>query len=870
MSNLTPMMQQYFEIKNQHKDCILFFRLGDFFEMFFDDAITASRELEITLTGRDCGQEERAPMCGVPFHAADNYIARLISKGYKVAICEQTEDPAQAKGIVRREVIKIVTPGTVTDSAMLDEKKNNYMMSLYKRGECFGIAAVDITTGEFFATQIYFGSTFVKLIDEIAKYSPSEILVNEEINQDNIMLKKIKTRFNAFYTLLEDRYFYNNNDFNGIHIEGGKQAIELGDISLNAAAALLKYIKETQKVPLNHVSSLKIYNIDEFMTLDYSTRRNLELTESLREKGKKGTLLWILDKTLTSAGGRLLRNRVEQPLIRTEDIIMRLDAVEELKDKYMIRVEIREYLKRIYDIERLTGKIVLGNANGRDLIALKNSLLQIPYIKELLANCQTSAIKKHETDMETLEDIATLIDQAICDEPLVGLKDGGIIKTGYNGEIDTLRDIGKNGKIMIASIENNEREKTGIKNLKVGFNRVFGYFIEITRSYFDKVPEEYIRKQTLANCERFITQELKELEEKILGAGDKLLELEYNIFIELRNRISEQAGRLKKVSACIAEIDFYASLAETAEREGYCKPQINDSDALKITDGRHPVIEKVVEEGAFVPNDTFLDEKEDMVSIITGPNMAGKSTYMRQVALIVLMAQMGSFVPASAAIIGVVDRIFTRVGASDDLASGQSTFMVEMAEVANITKNSTQNSLIILDEIGRGTSTFDGLSIAWAVTEFISSRIKARTLLATHYHELTELEGKLPGVKNYCISVKKNGDDIIFMHKIIRGGADGSYGIHVAILAGIPAQVTDRAKEILKELEESDISMKASRIKKRDVSLDGQMDLMVFGSILNGKDEILNDVKNVNLQGITPIEALNFIYKLQQKIKDLV
>jgi len=870
MSSLTPMMQQYFEIKNQHKDCILFFRLGDFFEMFFDDAITASRELEITLTGRDCGQEERAPMCGVPFHAADNYIARLISKGYKVAICEQTEDPAQAKGIVRREVIKIVTPGTVTDSAMLDEKKNNYMMSLYKRGECFGIAAVDITTGEFLATQIYFGSTFVKLIDEIAKYSPSEILVNQEINQDNIMLKKIKTRFNAFYTLLEDRYFYNNNDFNGIHIEGGKQAIELGDISLNAAAALLKYIKETQKVPLNHVSSLKIYNIDEFMTLDYSTRRNLELTESLREKGKKGTLLWILDKTLTSAGGRLLRNRVEQPLIRTEDIIMRLDVVEELKDKYMIRVEIREYLKRIYDIERLTGKIVLGNANGRDLIALKNSLLQIPYIKELLANCQTFAIKKYETDMETLEDIATLIDQAICDEPLVGLKDGGIIKTGYNGEIDTLRDIGKNGKIMIASIENNEREKTGIKNLKVGFNRVFGYFIEITRSYFDKVPEEYIRKQTLANCERFITQELKELEEKILGAGDKLLELEYNIFIELRNRISKQAGRLKKVSACIAEIDFYASLAETAEREGYCKPQINDSDALKITDGRHPVIEKVVEEGAFVPNDTFLDEKEDMVSIITGPNMAGKSTYMRQVALIVLMAQMGSFVPASAAIIGVVDRIFTRVGASDDLASGQSTFMVEMAEVANITKNSTQNSLIILDEIGRGTSTFDGLSIAWAVTEFISSRIKARTLLATHYHELTELEGKLPGVKNYCISVKKNGDDIIFLHKIIRGGADGSYGIHVAILAGIPAQVTDRAKEILKELEESDISMKASRIKKRDVSLDGQMDLMVFGSILNGKDEILNDVKNVNLQGITPIEALNFIYKLQQKIKDLV
>ena len=867
---VTPMMQQYLDMKEQYKDCILLFRLGDFYEMFFDDAQLASRELEITLTGRDCGLEERAPMCGVPFHAVDGYISRLISKGYKVAICEQVEDPALAKGLVRREVVKIVTPGTVTDSSMLDDKKNNYLVCIYAKGPMYGIAAVDISTGEFSTTRITWGNTQGKLFDEVAKYSPAEILTNQAICQSDAITGQLHNRFNAYISPMEEQYFTDAYSLDILTRKFGDDPLpaETSELCLNACGALLAYLEQTQKVGLEHIQKITPYKQEEFMILDLSTRRNLELTETMREKGRKGTLLWVLDKTMTSLGARGLRRWIEQPLVSTGDIAERLDAVAELKDRFMVRMELREIFKRIYDIERLMGKVVLGSANCRDLIALKNSLMQLPYIKDILATCDSELILRDNSLMDTLEDITEIIERSIIDDPPVSVKEGGIIKSGWDEEVDKLRNATTDGKQWIASLEAQEKERTGIKNLKIGFTRVFGYYIEVTKSYFHLVPQEYIRKQTLANCERYVTQELKEMEETILGAEGKIIELEYQIFAGIREKIASEVGRIKQTASCLAEMDVLCSLAETADRENYCRPEVNNEGTIHIVGGRHPVVEKMLEQGAFVPNDTLLDLGDNRLSIITGPNMAGKSTYMRQVALIVLMAQIGSFVPADSATIGIADRIFTRVGASDDLAAGQSTFMVEMSEVANILDNATSGSLLILDEIGRGTSTFDGLSIAWSVIEYISDteKVGSRTLFATHYHELTELEGQITGIKNYCIAVKEKGDDIIFLRKIIRGGADGSYGIQVAKLAGVPRIVTDRAKELLKELEAADISK--HRAKRRKLPLDGQVELFVVG----GNDdkagkEVLEELKSVDVSTITPLDAMNVLYNLQQKAR---
>lgn len=871
MGTVTPMMQQYLSIKEQYKDCILFFRLGDFYEMFFSDAEIASKELEITLTGKDCGLEERAPMCGVPFHAADGYVARLVSKGFKVAICEQVEDPALAKGIVKRDVVRVVTPGTVTDISMLDDRKNNYLMSVCRNGNFYGLAAVDITTGDFYATRITWGNTRGKLLDEIAKFMPSELVVNSEFNEDRELLSQLNLRFNIYISAYDNCSFEYGNAKETLkeHFQNLNLDLSEYDISINASGALLKYLDMTQKVNLSHIQNFNSYSIEEFMILDAATRRNLELTETMREKSKRGSLLWVLDKTMTSMGGRLLRKWIEQPLVNLGDIQQRLDSVDEFKNRFMARMEIREMLRRVYDIERLMGKVVLGSVNCRDLIALKNSVGQIPYIKNTLTDFEAQHNRFCYEQLDTLEDVCQLIETAIIDDPPVTIKEGGIIKTGYNPEVDKLRQASTQGKDWIAALEAAEKEKTGIKNLKVGFNRVFGYYIEITKSNFSLVPEDYIRKQTLANCERYITPELKEIEDNILGAEEKIIQLEYGLFIEVKEAIAAQLTRIKNTSRALSELDALASLAEVADREGYCMPEVTATDEIHIVDGRHPVVEKMTDKSSFVPNDTLLDMDEDRLAVITGPNMAGKSTYMRQTALIVLMAQIGSFVPATSARIGLVDRIFTRVGASDDLASGQSTFMVEMSEVANILMNATQRSLLILDEIGRGTSTFDGLSIAWAVIEYIVNKenLGCRTLFATHYHELTELEGKLTGIKNYCITVKEKGEDVIFLRKIIRGGADGSYGIQVARLAGVPLPVIDRAKEILLELDDADISKngKARRVKKQ---VEGQLDLFEAAAKASAHNEILEDIKKIDISRLTPIDAMNILYELQRKMKD--
>ncbi len=868
---VTPMMQQYLNIKEQYKDCILFFRLGDFYEMFFSDAEIASRELEITLTGKDCGLDERAPMCGVPFHAADGYVARLIAKGFKVAICEQIEDPALAKGIVKRDVIKVVTPGTVTDIALLDDRKNNYLMSVCRNGNFYGIAAVDITTGDFYTTRITWGNTKGKLLDEIAKYLPSELVVNSEFNRDSDFICQLNRRFNIYISTIDDSSFEYGIalDTLNTHFKNADLSLSDYDITVNASGALLKYLDMTQKVSLNHIQNFNSYNIEEYMVLDAATRRNLELTETMREKSKRGSLLWVLDKTMTSMGGRLLRKWIEQPLVNIGDIQLRLDSVEEFKKKYMARVEVRELLKRVYDIERLMGKVVLGSVNCRDLIALKNSIGQIPYIKNILIDFEAQYNKSSYEQLDCLEDVCRLIEASIIDDPPITIKEGGIIKGGYNAEVDKLRAASIQGKDWIAAIETQQREQTGIKNLKVGFNRVFGYYIEVTKSYFSLVPDTYIRKQTLANCERYITPELKEIEDTILGAEEKIIHLEHSLFLEIKESIALQLARIKTTAKSLAELDVLASLAEVADREDYCMPEVTASDEIHIADGRHPVVEKMIDKSSFVPNDTVLDMDEDRLAIITGPNMAGKSTFMRQTALIALMAQIGSFVPAASAKLGIVDRIFTRVGASDDLASGQSTFMVEMSEVANILINATNRSLLILDEIGRGTSTFDGLSIAWAVIEYIVNKenIGCRTLFATHYHELTELEGKLTGIKNYCITVKEKGDDVIFLHKIIRGGADGSYGIQVAKLAGVPLAVIDRAKEILLDLDDADINKngKAHRVKKQ---LEGQMDIFTAATKASQNIDVIEDIKKVDLSRLTPIDAMNILYELQRKLKN--
>lgn len=866
MAEYSPMMQHYLATKEQYKDCILFYRLGDFYEMFFDDAITASRELELTLTGKDCGQEERAPMCGIPFHAAEVYISRLIGKGYKVAICEQLEDPKQAKGIVKRDVIRVVTPGTVIESNMLDEKKNNYIMSIYKNGLFFGMSVCDISTGDFFATQIKQSNNFAKLIDEISRYAPAEIVVNDMMFASTEETNKIRERFECYISRLENKEFEDEyeklTETYNIYSEGKKlEEIDEKVLAVISANGLINYLKDTQKIQLEHINKMNIYNVEKYMSLDLNTRRNLELTEKMRDKSKKGTLLWVLDKTSTSMGGRMLRRWINDPLIEVSEINKRLYSVKELKDSLMLKGEIVDSLKKVYDIERLIGKISYGNANGRDLISLKNSLGKIPDLKNILSKTNSTMLQNLYDDLDELKDVYNLIDESIVEEPPISVKEGGLIKLGYNEEIDGYKTATTDGKKWIIELEAKEKEETGIKNLKVGYNKVFGYFIEVTKSYLSQVPERYIRKQTLAGGERYITEELKELEEKTLGAQEKLIDLEYKVFQEIRAKISGQIQRIQKTANIVSILDVLTSFATVALDLNYVMPIVDNSGEINIKDGRHPVIEKMLPSGSFIENDTYLNKESDRLSIITGPNMAGKSTYMRQVALITLMAQIGSFVPASYAKIGVVDKIFTRVGASDDLSMGQSTFMVEMMEVANILKEATNNSLVILDEIGRGTSTYDGLSIAWAVAEYISNKEKcgAKTLFATHYHELTELENRLEGVKNYSIAVKEKGEDIIFLRKIVKGGTDESYGIHVAKLAGVPQDVVKSANEILKGLERKSILVNKGKTKEDKKVVSGQLDMYNYKLA-----DIAHELDKININELTPIDALNVLMKLKE------
>ena len=867
MAEFSPMMQKYLETKEQYKDCILFYRLGDFYEMFFDDAITASRELELTLTGKDCGQEERAPMCGIPHHAAETYIARLIAKGYKVAICEQLQDPKEAKGIVERGVIRVVTPGTVIESNMLEERKNNFIMAVYKSGIYFGISVCDISTGEFYSAEIKDNNNFPTLLDEIARFSPSEIITNTMMFDCTEEMQKIKEKFSIYITKFNEKYF--NNDYKDLELKydfvdnSGRKIEDLKDKNFAVCSinALIEYLNQTQMTSLNHINKISIYNISKYMSLDISARRNLEITEKMRDKSKKGTLLWVLDKTSTSMGGRQLRRWLNDPLIDVNEINKRLNAVKELKEDIILRGDIIDNLKKVYDIERLAGKMAYGNANARDMITLKNSVSKLPYIKKVLENTKSPLLQELYINLDELIDIYELIEKSIVEDPPMTIKDGGIIKLGYDEEIDKLKTATTEGKNWILKLEAEEREKTGIKALKVGFNKVFGYYIEVTKSYLDQVPERFIRKQTLTNAERYITEELKNLENQILGAEEKVVNLEYNAFTEIRNEISKNITRLQKSANIVSTLDVLASFAQVAEDMNYCMPNVNSNGIINIKEGRHPVIEKMLGAGSFVENDTYLDKDENRLSIITGPNMAGKSTYMRQVALITLMAQVGSFVPATEADIGVVDKIFTRVGASDDLSLGQSTFMVEMMEVATILKEATANSLIILDEIGRGTSTYDGLSIAWAVAEFIADKEKcgAKTLFATHYHELTELEEKLEGIKNYSIAVKEKGEDIIFLRKIVRGGTDESYGIHVARLAGVPKAVTQKANEILKSLERKNILTNKKIENKKQV--EGQFDMFNYKIA-----EIAHEIDKINLNELTPIDALNTLVKIKEKM----
>ena len=869
MAEFSPMMQHYLETKKQYKDCVLFYRLGDFYEMFFEDAEIVSRELELTLTGKDCGQEKRAPMSGIPYHAADSYIAKLIEKGYKVAICEQVEDPKQAKGIVKREVIRVVTPGTVIESNLLEEKKNNYIMAIYKSGLYFGISVCDISTGEFLATQIVEHNNFARLLDEISRYSPAEIIVSDMMFNSKTEIEKIKERFETYISKESEESFDGEYELlSGMYniIDDKNEKIKnLSDkkLAIYAINALLKYLEDTQKTSLDHINTIKIYNTTRYMALDINARRNLEITEKMRDKSKKGTLLWVLDKTSTSMGGRLLRRWLNDPLIDRKEINDRLDAVEELKDSIILRGDVVEALKKVYDIERLAGKISYGNANGRDMISLKNSVKQLPEIKKVLSTTGAGLLKEIYENIDTLNDIYEIIEKSIVDEPPIGVKDGGIIKIGYDPEIDKLKLATTEGKKWILELEAKEREQTGIKGLKVGFNKVFGYFIEVTKSNLSMVPDRYVRKQTLTNCERYITEELKNLENQILGAEERVVKLEYNAFCEIRSSIEKQIQRIQKTATLVSTLDVLVSFATVAEDMNYVKPEVDNGGVIDIKEGRHPVIEKMISNSNFVPNDTYLDEEGNRLAIITGPNMAGKSTYMRQVALITLMAQVGSFVPASYAKIGVVDKIFTRVGASDDLSMGQSTFMVEMMEVATILKEATKNSLVILDEIGRGTSTYDGLSIAWAVAEFIADKEKcgAKTLFATHYHELTELENKVEGVKNYSIAVKEKGEDIIFLRKIVDGGTDESYGVHVARLAGVPQVVTKKANEILQSLERRNVlNNKIIEQTPKKESAD-QIDMYNYKIA-----EVAHEIDRIDFNQLTPIDALNTLVKIKEKL----
>ena len=880
MAGLSPMMAQYMETKKQYSDCILFYRLGDFYEMFFDDALTASRELEITLTGKECGLEERAPMCGVPYHAVDSYLSRLVQKGYKVAIAEQMEDPKLAKGLVKREVIRVVTPGTITSAQALDETKNNYLMGIVYLADKMGVSVADITTGDFLVTEV---STDRALFDEINKFSPAEVICNDAFSMSGISLEDLKDRYHFTVSALDSHFFQDDSCRKVLreHFKvGSLEGLGLGDYDCGviAAGAVLQYLYDTQKSTLDHLTTIVPYATGNYMVLDSSTRRNLELLETMREKQKRGSLLWVLDKTRTAMGARLLRTWIEQPLISREDILKRQNAIEELNLNYISREELGEYLNPVYDLERLIGRISYKTANPRDLLAFRNSIAMVPHIKKLLGEFTSDALKELEQELDPLEDLEDLITRAIVEEPPITVREGGMIRDGYNEEADRLRHAKTEGKTWLAELEARERESTGIKNLKVKYNKVFGYYFEVTNSFKDLVPEYFIRKQTLTNAERYTTDELKNLEDVILGAEDKLFSLEYDLFCGVRDAIAAEVVRIQKTARAVAAVDVFVSLSVVATRSNYVKPQINEKGTIQIKGGRHPVVEKMMRDDMFVANDTILDNSRNRISIITGPNMAGKSTYMRQTALIVLMAQIGSFVPADQANIGICDRIFTRVGASDDLASGQSTFMVEMTEVANILRNATRNSLLILDEIGRGTSTFDGLSIAWAVVEHISNTrlLGAKTLFATHYHELTELEGLMSGVTNYCIAVKEQGDDIVFLRKIVKGGADKSYGIQVAKLAGVPDSVISRAKELVEQLVDSDLTARTREIaegnapaghkpvpKPDDVEMS---QLTLFDTVR--EDDIIEELKNLELGNMTPIDALNTLYRMQTKLKN--
>ena len=881
---LSPMMLKYLETKEEYSDCILFYRLGDFYEMFFEDALVASKELELTLTGKSCGLEERAPMCGVPYHAVDSFLNRLVSRGYKVAICEQVEDPKFAKGLVKREVTRIVTPGTNTDVSSMDETKNNFIMCIYYGLRKIGISVADVTTGDFYLSE---AESNKELYDEICRYMPSEIIANDFFYSCGLDIVDMKNRLGLAMFTLEDCFFDENstkkclmkhfkvNSLIGMGIE----EYEHGTI---AAGALLQYLIDTQKTSLSHLTHLFPNSAGKYMILDAATRRNLELTETLREKQKRGSLFWVLDKTKTAMGARTLRNFIEQPLMKREDIEYRLNAVEALTLSSVNRDEIREYLNSIYDLERLLGKVSYLSINPRDMIAFRNSLEMLAPIKTVLSDFSDPMLTELCERIDSLTDVFERIRDCIVEEPPFTSKEGGIIKDGYNADVDYLRKAKTEGKQWVAELGESERERTGIKNLKISYNKVFGYYLEVTNSNKNLVPDDYVRKQTLTNAERYTTPRLKELEDTILNAEDKLYNLEYDLFVELRDYIAERLDRIQATAKAVALLDALCSLSYVGEQNGYVKPVFNEKSAVTIKEGRHPVVEKVLQDSLFIPNDTILDNKSNQIAIITGPNMAGKSTYMRQTALIVLMAQIGSYVPAKSASIGVVDRIFTRVGASDDLASGQSTFMVEMNEVSNILRNATKNSLLILDEIGRGTSTFDGLAIAWAVIEHIANRnlLGAKTLFATHYHLLTELEDKMDNVKNYCIAVKEKGDDIVFLRKIIPGGTDRSYGIEVAKLAGVPDMVIERAKEILNELSDGDIasmiqdidvSVKDGNTKRKTIKRQDEVDagqLSFFDSVSDA--EIVKEIEEIDITTLTPLDGLNLLYKIQNKIKNRI
>ena len=854
------MMKQYFKIKEQNKDSILFFRLGDFYEMFYDDAKIASKELELTLTGRDCGQAERAPMCGVPFHSCEGYIARLVAKGYKVAICEQTEDPATAKGLVKRDIIRVITPGTVMESSMLDESRNNYICCMFSDSKKIGLCFCDISTGELYATEISGSDSVNSLTSQLASYNPREILIGGDIVKIKSLPAFIKSKLSAGVEMLRDESFDNKLCTDTVNMQFGKemQCIADSQVLINAIGALINYLKETQKNGLERINKIELYSDKQYMNLDYNTQRNLELTATMLNKEKRGSLLWVLDKTKTAMGKRLIRSWLEHPLLNVSAINNRQSAVEELVNNNVLRLDIMDALSGIFDIERLMTRIVYGSANGRELRSLAAALQKLPQLSELVADCSAKYLKKVYKEIDLLEDIYNLIDSAIVEEPPFSVREGGMIKKGYNPDLDILLTDMNDSKGILARIEAEQREKTGIPKLRVGYNKVFGYYIEVTNSYKDLVPETYIRKQTLTNCERYITQDLKDIEGRILGAKDRSVAMEYTLFDNVRKTVANNLERIQRTAKAIAVLDVLVSLANVAADNRYVRPDVNLSTVIRLKDSRHPVVEALLTDTPFVPNDVYLDSAGERVAIITGPNMAGKSTYMRQVALIVLMAQMGSFVPASSATIGVVDSIFTRVGASDDLASGQSTFMVEMSEVANIVKSATSKSLLILDEIGRGTSTFDGMSIARAVLEYCADRKKlgAKTLFATHYHELTVMQDLLDGVKNYSIAVKKRGDDITFLRRIIPGGADDSFGIEVAKLAGLPNSIINRAKEILKELESGSNAPTVIKEKSEDMQM----------SLISNDNAVVERLSEVDLNTLTPIEAINLLYELKGMI----